>query len=141
MVDIPDSLQAVFSATIEKQDGKHVISVPTQEITHESITPGKTYRVAILEPTVASESSSESEKSAETTAQHSEPESSEKRTPPVEKGEIRGVVVESIGDQGDGIARVDQGYVVIVPGAEPGDEPTVEIKKVRQNVAFASVVE
>lgn len=141
MVEIPESLQAVFSANIEKRNGKHIVSVPSQEITHDSITPGKTYRVAILEPTDSSESSSESQELSELAAQHSEPKSTERRTPPVEKGEIREVVVESLGKQGDGIARVERGFVVIIPGTEPGDEPTVEIKKVRKNVAFASVVD
>jgi predicted RNA-binding protein with TRAM domain len=51
------------------------------------------------------------------------------------------VTIETIGDQGDGIAKVDRGYVVIVPDAQPGDEPTVEIEQVQQNVAFASVVD
>jgi predicted RNA-binding protein with TRAM domain len=51
------------------------------------------------------------------------------------------VTIETIGDQGDGIAKVDRGYVVIVPGGQPGDEPTVEIEQVQENVAFASVVD
>jgi predicted RNA-binding protein with TRAM domain len=54
---------------------------------------------------------------------------------------VRDVSIETVGDQGDGIAKVDRGYVVIVPGAEPGDEPTVRIDQVQQNVAFASVVD
>ena len=61
--------------------------------------------------------------------------------PPVEEGEVREVTIETLGDQGDGIAKVERGYVVIVPGARPGDRPTVEIEQVRRNVAFATVVE
>jgi predicted RNA-binding protein with TRAM domain len=60
--------------------------------------------------------------------------------PPVEEGEVRAVTVETVGDQGDGIAKVDRGYVVIVPNTEPGDQPTVEIEQVQESVAFASVV-
>jgi predicted RNA-binding protein with TRAM domain len=37
------------------------------------------------------------------------------------------------------VSHVDS--IVIVPDAQPGDEPTIEIDDVRQNVAFASVVE
>jgi predicted RNA-binding protein with TRAM domain len=51
------------------------------------------------------------------------------------------VTIETVGDQGDGIAKVDRDYVVIVPGAQPGDEPTVEVEQVRENVAFASIVD
>ena len=46
-----------------------------------------------------------------------------------------------VGDQGDGIAKVERGYVVIVPDALPGDELTVQIDQVQENVAFASIVE
>jgi len=38
-------------------------------------------------------------------------------------------------------AKVERGYVVIVPGAHPGDEPTVEIEQVQENVAFASIAD
>ncbi|SDD82801.1 Predicted RNA-binding protein, contains TRAM domain [Natrinema hispanicum] len=61
--------------------------------------------------------------------------------PPVEEGEVRDVSIETVGDQGDGIAKVERGYVVIVSGAQPGDEPTIEIEQVQKNVAFASVVD
>jgi len=51
------------------------------------------------------------------------------------------VTIETLGDKGDGIAKIERGYVVIVPDSQPGDEPTVEITSVRQNVSFAEVVE
>ena len=59
----------------------------------------------------------------------------------MEEGEVRDVTIETVGDQSDGIAKVERGYVVIVPGAQPGDEPTVEIEQVQENVAFASIVD
>lgn len=34
--------------------------------------------------------------------------------PPVEKGEVRDVTIESLVDQGGGIAKVERSYVVIV---------------------------
>jgi predicted RNA-binding protein with TRAM domain len=61
--------------------------------------------------------------------------------PPVDEGEVRDVTIETVGDQGDGIAKVERGYVVIVPGAQPGDEPTVEIEQVQENVAFARIID
>jgi predicted RNA-binding protein with TRAM domain len=51
------------------------------------------------------------------------------------------VSIETVGDQGDGIAKVERGYVVIVPETQPGEQPTIRIDDVRQNVAFASVVD
>lgn len=61
--------------------------------------------------------------------------------PPVEEGEVRDVEIEDIGDKGDGIARVERGYVIIVPGTDEGDRVTIEITNVRENVAFSEVVE
>jgi predicted RNA-binding protein with TRAM domain len=52
---------------------------------------------------------------------------------------VREVTIETLGDQGDGIAKIERGYVVIVPGTRPDNEVTVEITKTRQNVAFAQV--
>jgi predicted RNA-binding protein with TRAM domain len=60
-------------------------------------------------------------------------------TPSVSSGDIREVTIESLGDQGDGTAKVERGYVLIVPGARPEDEVTVEITDVRENFAFTRV--
>ncbi|WP_328766624.1 TRAM domain-containing protein [Haloarcula nitratireducens] len=61
--------------------------------------------------------------------------------PPVEEGETRRVEIEDIGEQGDGVARVERGYVVIVPDTELGERVAVEIQTVTENVAFAEVTE
>ncbi len=59
----------------------------------------------------------------------------------VEEGEIRYVEIEDIGKQGDGIARVERGYVIIVPGAEMGERVKVEISEVKSNFAVGEVIE
>ena len=138
MVEIPDSLRSVFSATVQEQDGTYVLEVPSREIDHDAVAAGKTYRVALLSsPTSEGRLDEASQRStrSEAARQDGPPE------PPVEEGEVCDVTIETLGDQGDGIAKVERGYVVIVPDAQPGDEPTIEIDDVRQNVAFASVVE
>lgn len=61
--------------------------------------------------------------------------------PPVQAGESREVDIEDIGNQGDGIARVERGYVIIVSETERGDRVTIEITTVRENVAFGDVVD
>jgi predicted RNA-binding protein with TRAM domain len=63
------------------------------------------------------------------------------QTPPVEEGEQRTVEIETIGEQGDGITRVERGFVVIVPDTEQSERVTIEITDVRETVAFADVVE
>lgn len=136
MVEIPDSLRSVFSATLREQEGSYVIELPPAEIDHEAVTAGEMYRIAIFtSPSTEGRPSEASQRPNQEGRQRAPPE------PPVEEGEVREVTVETIGDQGDGIAKVERGYVVIVPDAQPGDEPTIEIEDVRQNVAFASVVE
>ncbi|MFC7058429.1 TRAM domain-containing protein [Halovenus salina] len=136
MVEIPDSLRSLFTATVEEREGNYVIEVPKSEIENEAARPGATYRVAVLPHAVESDGV-ETDDTTETTPDR-EPGPPE---PPVDEGERREVTIESVGDQGDGIAKVERGYVVIVPGARPGDEPTIEIDQVKENVAFATVVE
>ncbi|WP_136718541.1 TRAM domain-containing protein [Halorientalis salina] len=138
MVEIPSSLRSLFSAPIKVQDGTYIVEVPSNEIDYEALSADETYRVAILESSVSTESSVQQESQrppSRETASHSS------SGPPVEEGEVRDVTIETVGDQGDGIAKVERGYVVIVPGAQPGDEPTVEVEQVQKNVAFASIVD
>jgi predicted RNA-binding protein with TRAM domain len=138
MVEIPDSLRSLFTGTVEERDGRYYIEVPKSEIEHQAARPGQTYRVAVLPDTRSDAAGA----NTETADPETSPDSDEGRPePPVDEGEIRTVTVESVGDQGDGIAKVERGYVVIVPEAEPGEQPTVEIEQVKQNVAFARVVD
>jgi len=137
-MDIPDQLRCLFTGQIEERDGKYVIEVPKQELRLGDLAAGETYRVAILPGPAESDTSTEST--------DTEPESEPRpergaQSPPVAEGETRNVEIEDIGEQGDGITRVERGYVVIVPDTEMGERVTVEIKDVQQNVAFAEVVE
>jgi len=131
-MEVPEKLRCLFSAQAEQRDGSSVIEVPKQEIRRGEIEPGATYRVAILPSPSETESA--------------EPETDSERArgppaPPVEDGDTREVEIEDIGEQGDGIARVERGFVVIVPDTELGERVTVEITEVQQNVAFADVIE
>ena len=138
MVEIPDSLRSVFSATVHERDGGYVVEISADKVTHDAVTVGETYRVALLD-TPSARASAEQDTSQSSRSQRRDRQHSPK--PPVAEGEVRDVTIEAIGDQGDGIAKVERGYVVIVPGVQPGQQPTVEIEQVQENVAFASVVE
>ncbi|MFD1635415.1 TRAM domain-containing protein (plasmid) [Haloplanus ruber] len=137
MIEISDSLRSVFSAQIEERDGSYIVDVPANEIEHDALAADETYRVAILK-SESSTSKKTQEEQPQSAAQEPTPMSD---GPPVDEGEVRDVTIETTGDQGDGIAKVERGYVVIVPGGQPGDEPSVEIEQVKENVAFASIVE
>ncbi|GAA0464330.1 TRAM domain-containing protein (plasmid) [Halococcus dombrowskii] len=132
MVEIPDRLACLFTDSVTETGDSYTIEVPKEELDVGAITAGETYRVVILEDAAPAGSDDQQEQSTNSPA-------SATSKPPVSEGAIREVTIESLGDQGDGIAKTDRGYVLIVPGARPGDEVTVEITEVRENVAFAEV--
>ena len=131
MVEIPDRLEYLFTATIEKDDDSYHIEVPQDALDMGTVSAGETYRTVILGNSQLSESQS----------QQKQPSAESTPTPPVDTGDVREVTIETLGDQGDGIAKIERGYVLIVPGARPDDEVTVEVTDVRENFAFTTVYE
>jgi predicted RNA-binding protein with TRAM domain len=130
--NISPNLRCLFSASIGEQNGSYVVEVPKQELRLGDIQQGEMYRVAILR--------------SPSTGERTTPDTEPKRErglldPPVEEGENRDVEIEDIGEQGDGITRVERGYVVIVPDTEQGEQVTIKITDVQENVAFAEVVD
>jgi len=59
----------------------------------------------------------------------------------VSEGETLEVEIESLGEKGDGLAKVGPGYVVFVSDTEVGQQPLVRVTTARENYAFAEVVE
>ena len=133
MVEIPDQLECLFSASVTDTGDSYSIEVPQNELDAGTIAAGETYRVVILEDTEPAESDDPQDGSSKNSTTSATPQ------PPISQGEIREVTIETLGDQGDGIAKIERGYVLIVPGARPDDEVTVEITDVRENFAFTSV--
>jgi predicted RNA-binding protein with TRAM domain len=127
-MEISDKLLCLFSAEIEEDD-RYLVEVPRREVESGSIDVGDTYRVALV--------AGDTETGGSTGA--AEP--SDEPQPPVETGEIRYVEVEDLGKQGDGIARVERGYVIIVPGGEVGQRVKVEISEVKSNFAVGEIIE
>ncbi|WP_049998522.1 TRAM domain-containing protein [Halococcus sediminicola] len=132
-MEISDKLLCLFNAEVTESEDTYTVEVPRREIETGSIEAGETYRVALVsrEPT---EESSDSRSSRPSTPS-SEPQ------PPVDIGEMRYVEVEDIGKQGDGIARVERGYVIIVPGAEIGERVKVEVTEVKSNFAVGEIID
>lgn len=135
MVDVVDSLKCLFSASVTEQDESYVIEIPRREIEQGAITPGDLYRIGVLAHQSASFRSAKDE--VEPTSRS---ESERQQGPPVDEGDVIEVTIETLGDQGDGIAKVDRGYVIIVSGGQPSDTVLVEIENVRENVAFAEII-
>lgn len=88
-----------------------------------------------------SNSGADAERGTSSSDNTSDPERTADPEPPVDRGDEVTVDIEGIGDQGDGIARVDRGYVIIVPDTEKGERVQIRVTSVKQNVAFAEVVE
>lgn len=159
----------LFTGRIENRDGEYVLEIPIREIDLGTLEPGDTYRVGVY-PEVAMSSTTDrphttgtdrstptvrpvEERAPSTPTRDSSrltspdtagPSTSTDRTPdrpPVTEGETLRVQIEDVGDQGDGLARVGPGYVVFVPDTEIGQRPLVRVTTVRENVAFAEVVE
>ena len=129
-LEISDKLLCLFSADVTVDDDRYLVEVPRREVETGSIDPDETYRVALI-----SAEQDEQDDDEPATGSPSEPQ------PPVEGGEIRYVEIEDIGKQGDGIARVERGYVIIVPGADVGDRVKVEITEVKSNFAVGEIIE
>ena len=128
-MEISDKLLCLFSAEVTDDGDSYTVEVPKREVERGTVAPGATYRVALIER----ERSASSEEAGESAP--SEPQ------PPVERGETRYVEIEDIGKQGDGIARVERGYVIIVPGAEVGERVKVEITEVKSNFAVGEILD
>jgi predicted RNA-binding protein with TRAM domain len=133
MAEIPDRLECLFTASVEEDEGSYSIEIPRAELDMGRVSAGETYRVVVLDEPQPGSSERQPAEIPATTGASSPP------TPPVSSGDVREVTIESLGDQGDGIAKVKRGYVLIVPGARPEDEVTVEITDVRENFAFTRV--
>lgn len=131
-MEISDQLQCLFSAEIEETDNSYIIEVPKRELQLGTLTSGNTYQIAVVSQEANKESASKST-NTETTKNPAEP--------PVSQGETRTVEINDVGDQGDGLTRVERGFVVIVPETDVGERVRIEISDVRATVAFAEVVE
>lgn len=60
----------------------------------------------------------------------------EDQTPPVSPGEELDVLIESVGEKGDGVAK-KSGFVIFVPKAQKGQQLHIKITKVLKSVAFS----
>jgi predicted RNA-binding protein with TRAM domain len=127
-MELSDDLLCLFNAEVERTDDGFAIAVPDREVETGAVEPGEVYRVALM-------ARNRDDDSGSAPSRPDEPQ------PPVEEGEIRYVEIEDLGKQGDGIARVERGYVIIVPGGEVGERVKIEITEVRSNFAVGEIVE
>ena len=119
------NLVSKFTAEIEAQHGRYLVEIPESEVMYGTLEVGDICQISVEKSdTGSANTSTESDGSA----------------PPVSPGDQRRVEIADVGEKGDGIARVDRGYVLIIPGASLGEEVTVEIQDVQPNYGFAEIV-
>jgi predicted RNA-binding protein with TRAM domain len=127
-LEISDELLCLFSADVTAEGDRYLVEVPRREVETGSIDADGTYRVALIDADADTDS-----ESIQTPPDQPQP--------PVEPGETRYVEIEDIGKQGDGIARVERGYVIIVPGADIDERVKIEVSEVKSNFAVGEVIE
>jgi predicted RNA-binding protein with TRAM domain len=132
-MELSDNLLCLFSGEIDSRDGSYAIEIPEREVEVGELEPGVSYCIAVV-PQTRKQTDSDTNTDEEPTRAATE------STPPVTVGDHRTVEIETIGDQGDGIARVERGYVVIVPDTDLHERVEIAITSVAETVAFAEVV-
>ncbi|WP_096390620.1 TRAM domain-containing protein [Halopenitus persicus] len=132
-MEISDKLLCLFSADVRETDDSYVVEVPKREVETGTVDVGETYRVALI---AGAESEDDVDGIGGTDA-----DAGDGPQPPVEPGEMRYVEIEDIGKQGDGIARVERGYVIIVPGGDVGERVKIEVTEVKSNFAVGEIVD
>jgi predicted RNA-binding protein with TRAM domain len=63
-----------------------------------------------------------------------------RQSSPVNVGDEFDVEIETIGEKGDGLAKV-KGFVLFMPGTKEGDKVKVRVTKVFRKVGFAEIVD
>lgn len=127
-MEISDKLLCLYSAKVEETEEGFFLEVPSREVTKGEIQAGQVFRVGLI----ATDSTKTDDQISDQQQRNSDV--------PVKKGEQRTVDIETIGEQGDGIARVERGYVIIVPDTEKGERVTIEITEAKKNVGFGEVI-
>jgi len=134
-MDISEELTCLFTAEIKEHDQSYVLEIPKREVDVGYVDPTEDYQVALIG---ASEKPLQPDPSESSETHDHQPEADQ---PPVSKGETRVVEISELGDQGDGLARVERGFVVIVPETEKRQRVRIQIETVRETVAFGHVLE
>jgi len=142
-MEIPEQLACLYTAELTETEDSYTFTVPATEVENGAVTSGETLRVAILADSDGSESNDSPDDNTEQTPStaRSETPTASQPEPPVSEGETRVVEIEDVGDQGDGITRVERGFVVIVPETDEGETVEIRIETVRPNVAFGTVID
>lgn len=113
----------------KEQDDSYLVEVPKRDLSDSDVNLGEVYRAAFT-PSFSSSTGDQPEQNQES-SRPPHP------GPPTTVGETRTVEIENTREQGNGNARVERGYVIIVPETTLGDRVKIKVTDVRENMAFA----
>ena len=130
-----DSPSCIYTARLERVGDRYVVEIPSREIELGSLSPGDVCQVTVdlLEEGSPDEST--------TGSATDRTDGSDGPDQPVSVGDRLTVQIDDMGQQGDGIARVGEGYVLIVPGSDVDDEVDVEVQHTNPTYGFAEILE
>jgi len=138
MTQTGTDLRCLFSGKIRRDsNGDFVVTIPTTEIDHGPIQPGNCHQIGIFDEVDAEPGAFQGRSRDPDGPAAQGPPSGE---PPVEEGEELTVKIEGKGEEGDGVAKVPPGYVIMVPETEVGEEVKIQVTATRENVGFGTVV-
>ena len=136
-MEISEELTCLYSATVDEDRDSYVIEVPKAEVEEGFVDSSQVYKIALMSTRPRPSPDEVDSTATDTDADQAV----DQQGPPVSVGEQRIVEIDEMGDQGDGLTRVERGYVVIVPETEVGERVRIQIRHVNETVAFADVVE
>lgn len=136
---VPNSIISLYTAEIVEDDGSYYVEIPSGEVENTHLQVGDTVKVGLHN--VESESNEVYTEPVEDNNDTQRFTSKQHQTPPVAEDDEVTVTVEDVGKKGDGIARVDGSFVIIVPGARPGDTVDVKVTDVKETFAIGEPVE
>jgi len=123
-MEIPENLIYASRAAVEYRDGSFVVELPESTVQNSGITEDDIVQIAVLG----------TDDRMEVTREHKPDDQ------PLDEGDELTVKIESIGEKGDGIAYTQEGFVVIIPDTNEGDEARVKVTDVHRDFAMAEVV-
>lgn len=141
MMRVDDSLISMFHSTLTvgAKRNEPLVEVPNSELESGPLDEGQTYRIAVLGPVEDTNNSNTTPQVMKARQDGDQLTEDETAGYPVAEGDQVEVEIEDIGDEGDGIAKVN-GYAVIVPDVDVGEEVSVKINHTTPSHAFAEKV-
>ena len=129
-----NDMLCMFAAQVtedESGDG-YVLEVPANEVEYGSLNEGDTVQVMLTEQGSTGAGGGNRNDTYNDSTQN--------QTPPVDENDVlEEMEIVSLGDQGDGITRTEEGYVIVVPNSSVGDVLDVKITQVNENYAKADI--